>query len=288
MKRMLIILFALSSLLGCEDSPILDYEPKYVVEAFLLIDHPIENIYIYISQPITDTFRYENSLVSDATVTLYAGSRSYSLTFDATRGYCYPDTTVRIASGIEYTLEITFPDGKRAYGTTRTPERIYWIQPPKDRLQYPKDPLNYTFPDSLKVEWSLPDSLPEGFIVSYRCLDTLNYGKYLSPPTEEKNERVESVFANFDQFPAETNQWGFIAANWMPIVWYGFKWYGLHEIAVYNPDQNFINWYKLTRFSGSSPRYNPLLGSVHGDAIGVVGSAAVIRDTTFIIKPPKE
>ncbi len=280
----LLSLLLLLLLSHCEDPPIVDYQPRYVVEAFLLVNEPIRNIFVYRSLPVTDTFRYEASLVSDADVRLISGTDTFYLQFSPEYGYFYPDPARRIQPRREYRLEVRFPDGKFATGTTTTPDSIAWIQPPKPILQYPQDTINLPSPDSLRIIWSTPDSLPEAFLISVRSLDTLEYGKYLTPPTDEPNERIHHRVNELDPYKQEVTRWGFLTANWSPTVWFVFKWYGLHEIAVFNPDPNMIKWFKQTHFS-RFPRYTPLLNAMEGDAIGAVCSAFVIRDTTFVLKP---
>ncbi len=283
-RRISIILPLLLLFTRCEDSPFIAYEPRYVIEAFLLVNEPIRNIYLYRSLPVTDTFHYDSSLIADADVRLITPTDTLPLVFSPTVGYYYPDTSRQIEPNQHYRLEVRFPDGKFAYGITNTPEPIEWIQPPKPRLQYPKDTLTLSSPDSLRIIWSMPDSLPEAFLVQIRCLDTLHYGKYLTPPTDEPNERIHNRINELDPRPKEVARWGFITTNWTPTVWFAFKWYGLHEIAVFNPDPNLIKWFKQTHFS-RFPRYTPILNAVYGDAIGVVGSAFVLRDTSFVLKP---
>jgi hypothetical protein len=43
-----------------------------------------------------------------------------------------------------------------------------------------------------------------------------------------------------------------------------------------------IEWFKQTRFGPN--QYNPLLGSIKGDGIGVFGSASVVRQRQFLLK----
>jgi len=79
--------------------------------------------------------------VSDADVRLISGTDTFQLQFSPEYGYFYPDPARRIQSQQEYRLEVRFPDGKFATGTTVTPDSIAWIQPPKPMLQYPKDTM---------------------------------------------------------------------------------------------------------------------------------------------------
>ena len=70
-------------------------------------------------------------------------------------------------------------------------------------------------------------------------------------------------------------------AHWAgPIIWNFFKWFGMHEVSIYAPDENFLNW-ALQYFINSN--YDSRHNSING-GIGVFGSASVVRDTSFIIK----
>ena len=112
-----------------------------------------------------------------------------------------------------------------------------------------------------------------------KCLDTLNYGKYLTPPTAEMNRRINLPFRN-DRAYRETATLLPIPNSQTPVVWNTFKWFGLHEVGVYVPDWNFLRWYIQSQ---TRSQIDPLLSSIKG-GYGYFGSASVIRDTSVIIK----
>lgn len=275
-------------LAGCEDAPPSDYVPEYVVRGYLLVDQPIRDIQITHSQSLTDTFKVERSIVSDADVRVIVDGRTLQLQYRATGNgpgeYYLPDTTELVQPGKRYTLEITTKDGAELTAQTLTPQRFDWVRPPAGRVIIPKksDPAYLKPPDSLDLIWTEDAGLPE-YLISVRALDTSGYGKYLAPETPEPNERVNPDLDEFDENRYnEMTRWGFIAGTRTPIVWAAFRWYGPHEVVVYAADRSFINWFKMTQWSGN-PEYDPLLGNVQG-GIGVFGSASVIRADVMLLK----
>lgn len=275
-------------LAGCEDAPPNDYVPQYVVKGYLLVDEPIRNIQVTRSQPVTDTFRLERTVVADADVRLIADGRTLQLQYRPAEGgpgdYYFPDTTEKVKPNTRYTLEVATKDGSNLTAQTLTPGRFEWIRPPIDRVIIPRkgDPAYLKPPDSLNLIWTGDANVPE-YVISVRALDTLNYGKYLSPETSESNTRVNPDIDDFDaKRYNETTRWGFIAGTQTPIVWGAFKWYGPQEVMVYAADRNFINWFKMTQWSGN-PQYDPILGNVTG-GVGIFASATAIRADHFLLK----
>jgi len=284
-RSMLFALVVAVLLVGCEDPIPTDYIPQNVVTAYLIVDEPIRDITVTRSLSVVDSFDYQASAITDAQVRIYVGDRTLDLAYrtgGAVGDYYYPDTTELVLPNTKYRLEIRTSDGSVMTGETVTPERVSWVTPPRDTLQYPLDTINLPAPDSLGYEWSPVPGVTE-FILSSSCLDTLGYGTYLTPPTEEKNRRIENIFnqrsrRRYD----ETTRWGFAQSTNLPVFWFAYKWFGLYELSIYAPDPNMIEWFKQTRFGPN--QYNPLLGSIKGEGIGVFGSASVVRQRQFLLK----
>jgi hypothetical protein len=277
-------LVAMSTFTGCEDAAPTEYIPQTVLEAFLIVGEPIQGIRVTRSQSVTDTFRYRNSAVSDADVRLVAGDQSLQLQYRANDGvgeYFLPDSTVRVQPGVNYRVVVTLTDGSVVSGATRTPEQIEWIDAPKSRLYYPTDTIALPAPDSLGLSWTPAPSISE-YIVAVRALDTLGYGQYLEPPTDERNRRIERFFEKDAPFYNEVTRYGFLQGTNTPISWFAFKWFGRQEVAIYAADAAFVNWFKMTHFQ-DPPAYQPLLGNVEG-GLGVVASASVARKEVFVVK----
>jgi len=286
-RRILIVLLFFSILVGCEDPVPSDYVPQYYVEAYLIVDEPIDGIKLMKTQPLSDTFKYENAIVRNADVRIRFNGKELKLqlrdTGDAENwAYFYPDTSLKIEPNVKYDLEIVTVDGVRITGTTTTPERFGWVAPPPDTIYFPKDTIKFSDQEPISIKWSSVKSVLY-YIISVKCLDTLEYGKYLPSPTQEKNRRVYNPFDDRRQrsrYYYDVTNWDAIPNTEYPLTWLLFKWFGKHKVYVYSPDFNFLRWI-LQQFRGN--QVNPLLSSVNG-AIGVFGSASRIEKEVFLIK----
>lgn len=281
MKRILqivlVIIFTVF-IISCEDPAPTDYIPSYFVEALLIVDEPIKEIRVLESQPLNDSFNYNNSLIKNATIQISEGDNIYNLVFSQadSNGYNYPDTNYKVKPNTNYKLKVRLENGQEITGETTTPTPFNWVVRPDYYIQYPIDTVN--LPSPFSIQWELVNNVIY-YIVSIRCLDTLNYGNYLNPATEEKNRRVTHPWEMQESYYRELSYWVIVPSSKVPVVWTVFKWYGWHEVSVYAPDYNFLRWMVQTM----SGEINPLLSSVQG-AYGYFGSASVIRDTSVILK----
>lgn len=285
------MILTLLTLYSCEDPVPTDYVPQNYLEAALLVGQPIDDIILMRTQPINAVFDYESSLIRDAEVIITGDDKEFKLQIDATgiRGY-YSNDDYRIKGNTRYNIEVIMSDGSRITGTTLTPDKVEWVRDLPENIQYPKDTIRKISNDTLIWE-GIPTPIEEGVIksngywgVSVKCLDSLEYGLYLdSVPNSEKNRRLYNAFSNPDNQwrYKELAQWGIIPNKKTPVVWNFFKWYGLHEIAIYNMDNNYIKWF-FQRVVQSE--FDPNLSTVKGDGIGVFGSLNGIRDTFFLVK----
>ncbi len=283
---MIVTALAIIMLPSCESDLPNDYIPRVFVEGYLIVGEPITNIVVEMSQPVSDSFKYDQSLIDDAEVNISDSDNTYPLEFrnegGDRYGYYYPDTTFLVKPNTTYKLEITLKDGTYITGETKTPEEFQWIKPPKKVIYYPQDTLNLLENDTLEMEWSNPLGYEWYFFIRVRCLDTLGYGEYLSPPVlNEFNRRIFKPFGGGSRYYNDRALWvGPLPASKVPFAWNFLKWYGFNEISVYLPEFNFLRWFlHVQRF----PQYQPLLSSLEG-AMGTFGSASVIYDTTFIMK----
>ncbi|MBX3044069.1 MAG: DUF4249 family protein [Candidatus Kapabacteria bacterium] len=286
-KLLLIIFVSIVFINSCEDAPPVDYVNYKYLEAFLIIDQPIENIMLMNSQPVNSPFEKEKALIKDADVKLLINGISHNLIYrdGDNPGYYYPDTDLKIQPNTEYDIIINTKDGGLITAKTITPNRIGgWVKPPKPIAHYPQDTLKLPRVDSLEIEWEATQGASL-YLIRTIAMDTLNYGRYLETPTEEPNRRTYSLLTNFENTGVlykNKSSWNLIANNKTPTVWLAFKWFGPYEVEVYNPDPNMMNWFVNLFFTGSSENID-LLNSVNG-GIGVFGSASKIDGQTFIMK----
>jgi len=287
-KHTIISLCAACSILalsGCEDPVAFDYIPEYAVEAYLLVDEPITGIMITKSQPVADSFVYENSIVRDAKVYIIRNQKdTMTLQFyPSVRGgeYRFPDSSIKVQPSTRYDLSVSLPDGKRITGTTFTPGRMSWITPPKSVLQYPTDTLNLFAPDSLSISWTALPGIPE-YLIAITCEDTLGYGQYLNPPSLDSNRKIYRFFRRNADNPRLRNMtlYGFFQGTKAPVVWTAFRWYGKHRLSIIAPDPNFLKWFKA---GWGGNQYDYRLASVQG-GLGVFASGSYVEQETFLLK----
>ncbi len=279
-KLILMIIASVLIFTSCEDPSNIGYVEDFVVEALLIVDEPIQNLTIMRSQPISSIFEFDSAMVKDANFKIIGDGNEFELQYrsreDGGVGYFNPDTNYRVKSGIEYKLEITLKNSKVITGKTFTPKRTAWKYWPDENVQFPIDSIQLPSSDSISWE-KVPGS--EFFILSIKNLDTLNYGTYLNPPTDEPNRRVYRPFGGPNSYQDPITIFP-IPSTQTPIVWNAFRYFGKHQISVYVPDWNFLRWYLQAQAKGEA---DPLLTSVEG-AIGYFGSASVIRYDFFLLK----
>jgi hypothetical protein len=272
--KLLLGLF-LIGLFSCEDPVPTDYIEEKFVEAYLIVNEPIRDIAVMKTQPLNSVFNYDSSFVGNLDVYIIEGENRMKLEFNG-KSYYYPDTTYLVKPQTKYFLEIDCIDGNKVSGETTTPSAFSWVNKPKDIIYFPKDTMNLPSVDSLVIEWEKSTIF---YLIAITCIDTLEYGKYLTPVSGEMNRRIYKPFSN-DRRYKEISSWSFMPNNKTPVVWNYFKWFGMHDVTIYSPDPNFLEW-AIQYFVKNS--YDPLLGSIKG-GIGVFGSAAVVRDTSFLVK----
>jgi hypothetical protein len=276
------LILIISIILGsCGDPVPSDYIPQNYIEGYLIVDQPIRKIIVMKTQPVTSTFSFDNAMIKDADVRILYEDKVLSLVLSdsVANGYYYPDTTLIVKPNTQYTLEIRLKDGTLISGVTNTPSRFDWVKQFPYDVYYPKDTLNLPVNDTLKMEWTKSTDVTY-YIVFLRCLDTLNYGKYLIPQTNESNRRIYRPGENDDQRYYEISSSGLVPNTSLPMLWTSFKWFGKHEITVYAPDAAYLQWYLQHVVQG---QYNPFLSNIqNGD--GVFCSASLIHQEIFLYK----
>ena len=262
------------------------YNPKTYVEGYLIVDRPIEDIKVMMTQPVLDSFNYEKSIIRDADVFIKFKNQKLKLSIDLTgeRGYYYPDTNIKVLPEIKYNLEIILKDGTTITASTVTPKVFNWVEQPPVELQFPTDTIDFKdATDTIRIKWEKNTNVLYYFI-RITCIDTALYGKYLIPPTVDSNRRVYKPFARREspRFKS-TTLWGLIPSNSTPVVWTYFKWYGMHRLSILSPDYNFMR-YSIQYFREN--QYNPLFSNIQ-NGIGCFGSAAEIDAYSFVLFPKK-
>lgn len=282
LKYLLLALLTLFAI-GCEDAIPTDYDPVIFVEAYLIVDEPVEGITITMSQPIGANFSYDSSFVTDAKVRISGDNMEMILDYrpvgKPNAGYYYSDTSYKVKPETAYNLEIITSEGSVIRGKTVTPQRFTWAEPPNRVLYYPKDTLNLPAEDSLKLSWTSSNTALGIYGVSIMPLDTAGYGEYLLDEQDLPNRRIMMPWLDDKNF-IELTRWTIVPNTEWPLVWRSFKWFGWQEISVWSFDFNMLRWYLQ---NGARGNIDPLLTSVEGEAWGVFGSASKISETFFLV-----
>ncbi len=270
---------------GCEDSAPTDYLPQTFVEGYLIVGSPIAGIMIYTTQPTSSDYSRENAAIKDAEVTVSVGNQDYKLDYKSgdNPGYAYIDENIKVDPSKKYKLRIVLKDGTLITSETTTPQTFSWTREPKPLYYYPQDTLHLYQVDSLDIAWNRFGDVAF-YMLSIKCLDTLEYGKYLPAPTSEMNRRTYNIISKMEDESQYKNMtsWAFISNIETPSVWAAFKWFGKQKVSIYAPDYNMLSWFVSIGLV-NSPFYDENFNSIHG-GIGVFGSAAVIEKDIFLFK----
>ncbi|MFA6233435.1 MAG: DUF4249 family protein [Bacteroidota bacterium] len=277
------LLFILIAFTACEDAPPTDYSPRPYVQGYLLVGEPIEDIIVAMSQPIDQPYDYSSSLVSNADVSIEVDGQTIPLVYREQAGvgsYSCPDESIRVLPETSYRLLVRMPGGAVVRAETTTPKIIDWTIQPAASILYPQDTTSMPLSDSLRMVWT-PGNNAE-YLIRVLALDTLGYGIYLDPSTEEANTRTNSRGEKRGVTYSLT-QWVYAPQNRMRLAWNTITWHGRNEITVYAPDYWFLEWFKSVQFSRISAEYDPQESNIIG-GLGVFGSASIIRKEVFLQK----
>jgi len=283
-------LFIFFALTACEDPVPNDYIEETYIEAYLHVDEPIQNIFVFRTLPVLDSFEFKDAYIRDAIVTIKelnengTVAKIFNLDFDTElkKGFYYKDANEKIKPETTYSLEILLPNNEVIKSETTTPPKISFIKDLPKVVNYPKDTISLPKDESYVTQWTSNSSYPYYFI-SVQCLDTLNYGKYLQPPTSQKNRKLNFPWLKEKEALQERKEWAFIINDQTPLVWSVFKWYGYHEAVVYIGDGNYTRWFLQIRMKN---QIDKLLSSIEGkNAFGCFGSVYALRDTFMLVQP---
>lgn len=290
LKNISILFISFFMLSNCGDPVPTDYEETVLLEALLIVDSSIKNIRLTKTLPILETYYYGNALIKDATIFIYEEDNEMQLTFkeyDTAKikqsGYYYNDTNYKIKPNTEYKLKAILSNGKEITGTTTTPNRIEWTKDIEYLIPYPDDTLNLPTYSGGQTEWSKNDNKNLFFIYSITCLDTLGYGKYLTPSTTEPNRRIRIRNNDNDNEPPRPSELSINSLVFLTNAsfnWNFCRWFGKHSLKIYVPDKNYEQWFMYYLMT---PNFNEKSYSING-AAGYFGSASAIGTNFFLQK----
>lgn len=283
-KTLVLLLCGVFVLSSCEDPVPDDYTPELVVEGFVIAGQPLNNVKVFLSQPIQDTFNIETAMVRDAEVLVLENGTPVSMIYVASENggyYAAADTSFRAKFNTTYDLTVR-ASGFTASAIASTKGEFGWTVPPKEIMQYPGAENETKEFDSLKVSWE-PTPGTSLYVLAIQCQDTSGYGEYLSPPTSDTNRRVRNEDFDAGTLVArERTQHGVAFVANTPTVWRAFKWFGQHSIKVYAGDQAFQNWFSQVGF-GRRSSYDYRRSNIKG-GLGVWAGASVIEAPALLLK----
>ena len=274
---------------SCEDPIPSDYTEELVVEGFTIVGEPLAGIRVMRTLPIGDTFSFAEAGLPDAVVRVYANSQEIPMEYvaDIRSGtFRARDTSYRVAASTAYMIRVEALD-KTLEATTITPIPISWVQEGPRMIQFP-NPDSLLFPgnDSLVISWTTVPKT-EFYLIGLECLDTLGYGAYLDPTTSDTNARTPRP--NPDFFDREgtlvENErivFGGTIFTASQTIWGVFRWHGLHEVEIYAPNREFLEWFYQVG-SGRRSTYDYRLSNIKG-GLGVWGGASVVKTQKFVLK----
>lgn len=278
---------SLSALLftACADPVPDDYTEEVVVEGFAISGRPLNNIKIYRSIPLSDTFKLDNAIITDAQIFVSENGTAVPMEFiaDSLGGrYQAADTSFRVKPNSTYTLNVS-ARGKVLTGTAYTPNDFSWLKKPADTLLYPGLKNEIKIYDSLNISWT-PTPSASRYVIAMECIDTIRYGVYLQPPTADSNRRIreKEQFESGSLIASERTRFGFALVSNTPTVWLAFKWFGAHRLHIYSGDKSFSDWFSLVGF-GRASQYDYRRGSITG-GLGVWAGATPITADIFLVK----
>lgn len=274
---------------SCEDPIPADYTEELVIEGFVIVGEPLAKIRIMRTLPISDTFSFAKAAIKDAIVRVYANDSEIAMEFvaDSLGGsYRAIDTSYRVLPSTSYRIRVEALN-QTLEATTITPITLSWVREGPIMVQFPHpDSLLFPGADSLVVSWStVPNT--EFYIIGLECLDTLGYGKYLTPPTSDTNTRTprpKPDFFNRDGtlVSKERTIFGGTLFTASQTIWGVFRWHGKHRLNIYAPNKEFLEWFYQVG-SGRRSSYDYRLSNIKG-GLGVWGGASLIRTEKFLMK----
>ena len=282
--RAALMLLAVVMVTACEDPIPDDYIEEIVIEGFVIAEQPLSKIKVYASQPLSDTFRIEDAMISDAQVSVLENGLPIPMMFtmDSLGGfYEAVDTAFRVKYDTRYDLTVD-TRGFHITATAETKSKFDWVNPPDEVLYYPGKENETVIFDSLNISWTGQVGISR-YIIAMECLDTLGYGEYLTPPTPDSNRRLrDNDFDNGTLVANERTIHGLSFVSNTPVVWRAFKWFGAHELNIYTGDQAFEKWFSQVGF-GRRSSYDYRLSNIKG-GLGIWAGAAKISAPLFLVK----
>ncbi len=246
MKKIILILslllIGLLTITGCENpSDPEQFDPRIVLDAYLSIGDTVAANLSW-SQSVMDVYDPLVTAIPDARVIAYIDNVPDTLQYrfesrptytiihgdtvrDTLRYSRYYSRTQIVHSTTSYRLVATLPDGRAAYGETRSPSPFRMISDSTTVRSGDTISFGHGYGARMKLKWQ-PDALAQQYWLVAVCHDT----------TAPKL-RTESGMGHGED-PDRTSYWTQDASDAF-VPWFFFNYTGWHTVLVYNIDQAF-------------------------------------------------
>ncbi len=293
MKKLIVIIASLAVISGCELYEQDEYQEYYVVESYLVANGNLQQVRLSTTNPIDETYRFEDNAISGATVKIQRLNPDSSVTeeYDYQQqqpGIYTPINNAAVRAAQLYRLHVTTPNGDIITSTTYVPGNFETVNE--------VDP-SYVYQGEEQVELTTTPSSyitnrQSYFVFTISALDPNpnNLTPFYADQVDDDETDIEEYYINssgiVNEGNFEQNPDGTITLR---LPWLAVAFYGSNNIIVNTIDDNLYDFLRShdTQSGGStlSPgeiqniRYN-----VNG-GIGVFGSMASDTIGTYIARP---
>ena len=276
-------------LISVDDST---YEPKIVINGFLIPGNPVSKIKIDRNFPLGQTIDKNDIPLSDAQVQItdMESGAAYTLNYNPDSAWFeYKDSDLTVAYGNSYRLNVTATvDGRQlqAASVTTVPDEGLKI----DRAASVYGDLIYR---QMNTQGKLVSPLivyqqsenTAFYLLSISSLDagfsSFIYENPMGQELEkmlERGRKIEELqySGKWKRPDNQNNSYSFIEVNWFRI-WF----YGPYRLVLYAGDQNYYHYYNThDNVMGMDGNLHEPIFDIEGDGIGVFGSA--VTDTVYL------
>ncbi len=292
--------------IGCGEGAVdlgdFSYQPKIVINGFLLAEHPVTDLRIQRNFPVSGDIDKSDQYLTDAVVTLTHVDLGLSYPLlnngdDEINYFFYPGAQ-RVGYGQTYRLDVTAVidgDTLRASSTTTVPDSGFRIRRDSSNL----GAMHYIERDSVTHDiryFSVAFERSPGtqfYAISMSARDPRPATFIYSPENPFVGSDVDStdVLENIGSLRT-TAQWlqdtplgtGVSKTN---IFWFFLNFYGEYDLYVYAGDRNFKDFMQtydqVQDIDGNF--YEPVF-HIEGDGIGVFASAVVDTASFTVLQRP--
>jgi hypothetical protein len=264
------------------------YVEEYVVEIFLIADHPFPQLRLSRTAPIHEAYDFTERAVNDASAVIHeldaAGNRITQIMYrqSAEPGIYDPvsaDQTVK--SGTRYRLEIADLPDPDAFISSETfvPQSFEIVQSNRDSLMY-QGPVQF---EIIMTRGEYPGR-QNIYVFTTEALDTVNYPLtplYAEFADEENFQLVSSPALNEGNY--SINPDGTITLR---LPWLMIAYLGPNRISAYAIDDNIFDFYRSAEVQLGGSTLSPgqienVINHIDG-GIGIFGGMAGVRLDIYV------